>query len=93
MLQQTLTPTCICGRAMEFKPGEKISFCRTPGCGVVLEKVYEGYWAHGRSRIVFTPIIPIRKAQKGIKSRDSKYINYPKSKRNKKGRRKSKAAF
>lgn len=80
-MNQTLYPTCICGRAMEFKPGETKSFCRTPGCGVVLIKGPEGYWAEGRSRIAFTPILPVPKVQKGVKSRDSKYINYPKSKR------------
>ncbi len=86
-----LIPTCICGRAMRFKANETISFCRTPGCGVVLERVREGYWAYGRSRVAFTPILPMPKVQKGVKSRDSKYINYPKSSRKKNGRKNVKA--
>lgn len=80
-----LAPTCICGREMKFKARVNISFCKTPGCGVVLERVREGYWAYGRSRVAFTPILPMPKVQKGVKSRDSKYINYPKQRKRKGG--------
>lgn len=50
-----LSPTCLCGQIMTFKPGETKTFCKTPGCGVVQECGPEGYWAYGRSRLVFTP--------------------------------------
>ncbi|KLU66720.1 hypothetical protein DEAC_c13880 [Desulfosporosinus acididurans] len=80
-----LIPTCVCGRAMEFEPGKTRSFCKAPGCGVVLEKCPEGYWAYGKTRLAFTPILPKLKVKKGVKSRAEKYRNYPKSRRKKKG--------
>lgn len=63
-MNQTLYPTCICGRAMEFKPGEKKTFCKTPGCGVVLERGPEGYRALGFFTISFTPIFTAEVKQK-----------------------------
>jgi len=80
VLKQALTPTCICGRAMDFKHGENKTFCRTPGCGVVLERGPEGYWAQGRSRLAFTPIMPKQKVC-SVRSRADRYKNYPKSRR------------
>jgi len=80
--KQALTPTCICGQAMQFKPGETLSFCRAPGCAVLLERGPEGYWAHGKSRIAFTPILPKQKAC-SVRSRTDRYKNYPKQRRRK----------
>ncbi|WP_407310600.1 hypothetical protein [Desulfosporosinus sp. SB140] len=56
-----LTPTCLCGQPMTFKPGENKTYCKAPGCGVVQEKRPEGYWAYGLSRIAFTPILTKQK--------------------------------
>ncbi|MCO1599864.1 hypothetical protein [Desulfosporosinus nitroreducens] len=52
-----LTPTCLCGYPMMFKPGQTRTFCKNPGCSVVQEKVEGGYWATGWTRSVFTPIL------------------------------------
>lgn len=52
-----LYPTCICGRPMEFRTDQTKTYCKTPGCGVVQERGPEGYWAYGRSRLAFTPIL------------------------------------
>ena len=56
MRKKVLTPTCLCGQAMVFKPGEIKTFCKTPGCGVVQKHGPEGYWAEGGTRLAFTPI-------------------------------------
>ena len=55
-VKNVLTPTCLCGQAMLFKPGEIKTFCKTPGCGVTHKRGPEGYWAEGWSRTAFTPI-------------------------------------
>ncbi|EHQ88239.1 hypothetical protein DesyoDRAFT_1068 [Desulfosporosinus youngiae DSM 17734] len=51
-----LVPICLCGQVIRFEPGQTVTFCKTPGCGVVQEKLKDGYLARGTTRNLYTPI-------------------------------------
>jgi len=79
-----MVPTCLCGRPMEFKEGETKTFCKAPGCGVVLKRGPEGYWAGGSWWIAFTPLYTpelVRRLNHYGKYMDWRNANSPKRRR------------
>lgn len=77
MVKQT-TQICVCKQPMDFPDGEVRYTCQ---CGTVWELDNGGYW--------FSQLVIATKGARAPKvvSRAQKYVNFPNTKRRKKGRR------